>query len=146
MGYGVYPHAIWKTIDPRTGDGVAVPTGQGYVDREMSAAVPYGRMEPIRVFARRADADKLASRLTFDLGLSGRESRAEVLSALKRRATPARDGHPRSVSALEERWYKAYRAWGWEARLAWKNAKRKAASGAEPRRIFSPSMPESAEA
>lgn len=87
--YAVYPHAVWKVTDHRTGDGHAVPTGQGYVDREITSAVPYGRMQPVRVFARRSDADKLASRLTIDLDLTGRESREEILAAMKRK--PARD-------------------------------------------------------
>lgn len=94
--YGVYPHATWKTTDPRTGDGHAVPTGQGFVDREITGAVPYGRMQPIREFARRADADKLASRLTFDLGLTGREDRGAVLEALRRKPAKGKtDRDPR---------------------------------------------------
>jgi hypothetical protein len=85
--YGVYPHSLWKVTDHRTGDGHAVPTGQGFVDREVTSAVPYGRIEPVRVFTRRSDADKLAMRLTVDLGLSGHESRPEILAALKRKAS-----------------------------------------------------------
>lgn len=48
------------------------------------------------------------------------------------RAAEGQQRDPRGSKALERRWYKAMRAWGWEASLAWKKAKRKAAEGEEP--------------
>lgn len=63
--YGVYPHAVWHVTDHATGDGEPLETGGGFVVREVSCAVPYGRMRPIRTYKRRAAAEKLADRLTF---------------------------------------------------------------------------------
>lgn len=56
--WGVYPHAEWVHDHVET-------TGRGYVVRELTRAVPYGRMHPLRVFSRRKDADAMADRLTF---------------------------------------------------------------------------------
>lgn len=36
------------------------------------------------------------------------------------------------MTALEQRWYKANRAWGWNARFAWSDAKKRARTGEEP--------------
>ncbi len=65
MTWGVYLHAFWRVTDHTTGDGVAEPTGRGYVAREMTGAVPYGRMTPVRTFKTRRGADAHASKLTF---------------------------------------------------------------------------------
>jgi len=58
--YGVYQHANWI-------DGVAVETGTGYVVREMTAAVPYGKMTPVAVYKRRAAAQARADKLNGDV-------------------------------------------------------------------------------
>ena len=63
--YGVFPHAIWRITNHATGDGVIELTNGGYVVREISAAVPYGRMQPIRVYTRRDAADRLSDKLTY---------------------------------------------------------------------------------
>ncbi len=63
--WGVYPHAFWKVTDHTNGDGVPVLSGPqyGYVVREITGAVPYGRMVPVRVYKMRHAADKLAENL-----------------------------------------------------------------------------------
>ena len=64
MTFGVYPHAIWKVTDHATGGGVAVETGRGLVVREVTGAVPYGRMVPIRTYKRRHAAEAYADKKT----------------------------------------------------------------------------------
>lgn len=45
----------------------------------------------------------------------------------------ARDRGPRAKpTRLEEEWYRANRAWGWEADFAWRNAKKQAKTGKRP--------------
>lgn len=57
--FGVYQHATW--------DGTkAVESGTGYVVREMTAAVPYARMTPVKVYKRREAAQKHADKLNAD--------------------------------------------------------------------------------
>ena len=58
--WGVYPHAEWNYAK-----SCVVETGRGFVVREISPAVPYGRMTPVRTFKRKHAADKLADYLTF---------------------------------------------------------------------------------
>jgi len=95
--YGVYRHADWVE-----GRG-AVPTGRGYVAREVTAAVPYSRMEPLRVFRRRADADKMADRLTFEpSGAGGGRDRAGPLGEPE--VDPRIYGDP-AVPFAAQHWY-----------------------------------------
>lgn len=61
--FGVYHHAFWLTEDQATGAGRPVLTGGGHVVREVTAAVPYGRMTPLRTFKRRNDAVRYSDRL-----------------------------------------------------------------------------------
>jgi hypothetical protein len=64
MAYGIYPHA---THDSR---GVVCETGPesrfhvaGYVVREVSGAMPYGRMMPVRQYDHAKLAQKFADKL-----------------------------------------------------------------------------------
>lgn len=59
--WGVYQHAFWNNVEER----VELNPAGGFVVREVSPAVPYGRMEPIKVYKVRAAAERLADKLTF---------------------------------------------------------------------------------
>lgn len=59
--WGVYPHAIWRR--GRDGAEGVEETGQGYVVREVTPAVPYGRMTPVAVYKIRAAAERYADKL-----------------------------------------------------------------------------------
>lgn len=48
-----------------TGNGEVVLTGGGYVVRELSAAVPYSRMTPVRTYRHRTHAERLSDKLTY---------------------------------------------------------------------------------
>ena len=61
--YGVYPHAEWRIVSHADGGGVVVLTDGGYVVREVSPAVPYGRMTPVRTYRSRVLAQKHADKL-----------------------------------------------------------------------------------
>ena len=74
-GYGVYPHAVWIE-----GKGVVETAGGGFVTRPVGDYVPYGRMTPIRVFKRKADADRFGDKLTFGRDRKRRRGRDEVES------------------------------------------------------------------
>lgn len=58
--WGVYPHAEWDQAA-----GAPRLTGGGYVVREMTNAVPYARMTPVRTYASKSAADKLSNKLTY---------------------------------------------------------------------------------
>ncbi len=87
MSWGVYPHATWRVTDHATGGGHPEPTGQGYVAREVTPGVPYGRMTPVRVFKLRHHADKLADKLNSE-GKTGRDPRRRS-SKSRRDVTPS---------------------------------------------------------
>ena len=61
--FGVYPHAQWRIVSHADGGGVVVLTDGGYVVREVTPAVPYGRMTPVRTYKSRVLAQKHADKL-----------------------------------------------------------------------------------
>lgn len=62
--FGVYVHATFTV----SAAGVATiwenPAG-GYVVREVTPGLPYGRMTPVKIYKIRAAAERLADKLTF---------------------------------------------------------------------------------
>jgi len=57
--FGVYQHAYWV-------NNAVVESGEGYVVREISSAVPYGKMTPVKTYKRKAAAEKHAKKLNGD--------------------------------------------------------------------------------
>lgn len=64
MAFGIYPHATndsnGKVHETSPGHRFHVP---GYVVREVSGAVPYGRMTPVRQYDSAKLAQKFADKL-----------------------------------------------------------------------------------
>jgi hypothetical protein len=60
--FGVYRHATWRSSDCTVVE-TPISEGGGYVVREISGAVPYGRMTPVAVYKLRSAAQKRADKL-----------------------------------------------------------------------------------
>lgn len=63
MSFGIYPHATFNSTGFVVESGPNSSYAPGYVVREVTGAVPYGRMCPVRQY----DSAKLAQRFADKL-------------------------------------------------------------------------------
>jgi hypothetical protein len=67
--WGIYPHAEWDY-----GKSRVVETNTGYVVREITNAVPYARMTPVKIYKRRNDAKRYADKINAELDSAPRKN------------------------------------------------------------------------
>lgn len=56
----------------------------------------------------------------------------DAVATARTAARSGKSSRDQGRTRLEEEWYRANRAWGWEADLAWRNAKKQAKTGKRP--------------